>query len=53
MIATREAVRAAVNRALALDPAQGDKAIEVVAQAMGLDPAAVREALGSPAEVTA
>lgn len=44
MIAAREAVRAAIQRALDLDPCE-DRAVQAVAQAMGLPPEAVREVL--------
>ena len=44
MIATREAVRAAVQRAMKLNPSE-DCAVHAVAQAMGLAPEAVRDAL--------
>lgn len=51
MIASREAVRAAFNRAMGLVPDE-DAAVAAVAQSMGLTPEAVREAL-APAEVPA
>lgn len=44
MIVSREAVRAAVNRALVLDPCE-ESAIHAVAQATGLPPELVREAV--------
>lgn len=46
MIATREAVRAAVARALLLDPSAGQQsAIEAAAQALGLPAEAVHSAI--------
>jgi 2-hydroxychromene-2-carboxylate isomerase len=51
VIASREAVRAAFERAMGLVPDE-DAAVAVVAQSMGLTPEAVREAL-QPAEVPA
>ena len=48
MIASREAVRAAFERAMGLAPNE-QAAVAAVAQAMGLPPEAVREAL-APAE---
>lgn len=43
MIVTREAVRAAVARALLLGPGDTEAAIQAAAQALGLDPDVVRE----------
>lgn len=43
MIVTREAVRAAVARALLLSPGDTEAAILAAAQALGLDPDVVRE----------
>lgn len=51
MIASREAVRAAFERAMALVPDEA-AAVAAVAQSMGLTPEAVREAL-APVEVPA
>lgn len=51
MIASREAVRAAVARALLLDPTAGqDAAIEAAAQALALPVETVRDAVAD--EVT-
>ena len=51
MIAAREAVRAAVARAMLLDPTAGqDAAIEAASQALALPVEAVRDAVGG--EVT-
>lgn len=49
MIASREAVRAAVARALLLDPTAGQEAaVAAAAQALGLPVETVREALSDP-----
>ena len=51
MIATREAVRAAFSRAMAMVPDE-EAAVAAVAQSLGLDPAAVREALANRPSTT-
>ena len=51
MIASRDAVRAAFQRAMNLH-ADEDAAIEVVAQSLGLPAETVREAIAEPSEAT-
>lgn len=52
MIASRDAVRQAVARALLLDPTAGqDAAIEATAQALALPIEVVRDALADPVTV--
>jgi hypothetical protein len=48
VIVSRDSVRAAVDRALALDPGQGlDTAVAAAAEALGLPVEAVREVIES------